>query len=310
MNKENFIKDLKEIFDSNVNLKLFALRKQGDIKRISISTDASDSLLNLFKDNISATFINDENNYKIKPISMSNAEDANTYYYFEKINIFEKLKSFQEFTNSDEIFNFSEDNLSDIDVFIITISSSSKRITLYKKNYSINLLKRGKTLFFMNSNTNIDELKKDIIKIDQNFQFISYEDKVLIVNINTLEKQLGYSQVITDNAKKVIEIISSLDLIEDILKLEEMVISTRIAKKINLVKDSVVLNIMKTDVEKVKDFILRIDDLKKSLKFNSEDKLQINTKVAVEKFLKLLDDDYLKSELTENIYDSLNKEKI
>lgn len=49
---------------------------------------------------------------------------------------------------------------------------------------------------------------------------------------------------------------------------------------------------------------------KKNLKLTNKDELKVNTKTSVEKLLKLLEDAYLKSELTETLYDSLVKEKI
>ena len=139
---------------------------------------------------------------------------------------------------------------------------------------------------------------------------MAIENNILIVNLSMLETQLGYDEVITKKAQETVELIASLDFLEDIAKLEEMVQTKKIAKKINLVKNSQVLDIIQSDINKVKTFIDNIEDLKKSLKFTENNKLKLNSKIGVERFLKLLDDAYLKSELTETLYDSLNKEKM
>lgn len=300
MNVDSFKATLQEVLTSDVaNIKLYATTKQNKTKKISISSDVSDSLLELFKKSIEDIFLD------------NNDEAAKTYYYFngeytyERLNILHNLSSID-----DQIFNFENTNLNDIETFYITISNGENTITLYKKNYGINVLRRGKTIFFTKHKENIDELKKDILKIDQSFQFMAIENNILIVNLSMLETQLGYDEVITKKAKEAVELIASLDFLEDIAKLEEMIETKRIAKKINLIKNSQVLNIIQSDRNKVKTFVESIEDLKKSLKFTEDNKLKLNSKIGVERFLKLLDDAYLKSELTETLYDSLNKEKM
>lgn len=312
MNVDNLKSILQEILNSNVaNIKLYATTKQNETKKISISSDVSDNLLELFKKSIEDMFLDDSKEYRLKSIDDNNDEAAKTYYYFNGENTYERLNVLHNLSSLDEeVFNFENTNLDDIETFYITISNGEKTIALYKKNYAINVLRRGKTIFFTKHNENIDELKKDILKIDHSFQFMAIENNILIVNLSMLETQLGYDEVITKKAQETVELIASLDFLEDIAKLEEMVQTKKIAKKINLVKNSQVLDIIQSDINKVKTFIDNIEDLKKSLKFTEDNKLKLNSKIGVERFLKLLDDAYLRSELTETLYDSLNKEKI
>ena len=312
MNVDNFKSILQEILNSDVaNIKLYATTKQNETKKISISSDVSDNLLELFKKSIEDMFLDQDKEYRLKSIDDNNDEAAKTYYYFNGENTYERLNVLHNLSSLDEeVFNFENTNLDDIETFYITISNGEKTIALYKKNYAINVLRRGKTIFFTKHNENIDELKKDILKIDHSFQFMAIENNILIVNLSMLETQLGYDEVITKKAQETVELIASLDFLEDIAKLEEMVQTKKIAKKINLVKNSQVLDIIQSDINKVKTFIDSIEDLKKSLKFTEDNKLKLNSKVGVERFLKLLDDAYLKSELTETLYDSLNKEKM
>jgi hypothetical protein len=312
MNVDNFKTTLQEILNSDiVNVKLYATTKEGDTKRVSISGNVSDSLLKLFKNSIEDMFLDEQKDYRLKPIDDINDEATKTYYYFSSENTYDKLDILQNLNIlNDEIFNFEKTQLEDIETFYITIATDEKTITLYKKNYGINLLQRGKTLLLTKSKETIDEFKEEMLRIDRSFQFVAIDNFIVVANLSILEQQLGYDKVITKKAKETVAIIASLDFLEDIAKLEEMTQTRRIAKKINLIKDSQVLSIIQSDIEKVKEFIEKIEDLKKSLKFNSDNKLQVNSKIGVERFLKLLDDDYLKSELTENIYDSLNKEKI
>ncbi len=312
MEVSSFKEELNEILSSEeVSLELYLISKQSEIKFASISEDSSDNLLELFKQNINSIFLDDNNEFKLKSINNVNTEDADTYYYFDSENVYDKIEHLTKFDGEGlETFSFNDSQFSDIDTFLIKIGTSEKHIVLYKKNYPINLLRRGKTLFFKKSAENIDELKDDILKIDRNFQFLVLNEHVLVVNLNMLETQLGYESVIVKKAEEALISIGAIDFLDDISKLEEMVKSKKIAKKVNLVKDSPVIKIINDNQPKVVSFIEGHPELKKSLKFNDEGKLELKSKVSVEKFLKLLDDAYLKSELTDLLYDSLNKDKV
>ncbi len=281
------------------------------IKFATISNDASSSLLQLFKQNISDTLLGDEPEYRLKSIDHVNDEDANTYYYFDSENIYEKIENIIDFTGDGaDTFSFDDEGFSDIDTFLIKIGTDDHNIVLYKKNYPINLMTRGKTLFFRKSDENIDELKDDILKIDRSFQFLVFGNHVLIINLKMLETQLGYESVIIKKAKEALITIGAIDFLEDISKIEEMISSKKIAKKVHLVRNSPVIDIINENESKVVSFIKNHPELKKSLKFTNDGKLELKSKVSVEKFLKLLDDDYLKSELTDLLYDSLNKDTL
>lgn len=311
MNKESLKDVIQKINDSDQkNLKVFVMLKSGKIKNLKISTDVSDSLLKLFVPYLMEEFVTTDTEYKIKPVDEMNDESANTYYFFDTSNMYERLTTFQLFTDTQEVFSFDDASFNDIETFFISIASEDNKVFLYKKHYPINLLKRGKVLHLFKSNEHIDEFKEDILRLDRSFQFLSYNGNILVANLNMLERQLGYSDIIIKNAKDVLQIISSLDFLADMAKLEEMVLTTRIAKKVNRVKSSRVIDVIKADIKRVQGFIDKIAELKSSLKFNDDNKLEVTTKVAVEKLLKLLDDAYLKSELTEEWYNSLNKDSI
>jgi len=74
---------------------------------------------------------------------------------------------------------------------------------------------------------------------------------------------------------------------------------------------SPVLDLIRTEKENVLKFIGEHRTLKDLIKFNSTgDKVQLSSLKSIEAFVKLLDDDYLKSELTKMLYDSQNKDAL
>jgi len=309
MEIENLQEKLSRILNSeDVILELYLISKDKNIRFANISDDGMKSLLELFKQEINSLFL--ENEYRLESIDRINDEAANTYYYFDSDNIYEKLEHLIEFTGDDiENFSFDEMNFSDISTFLIKIATEDEDFLLYKKNYPINLLRRGKTLFFRKSNENIDEVKDDILKIDKSFQFLIIDNHILVLNLKMLERDLGYENIIMKKAEEVLLKIKAIDFIDDISKIEEIIKSKnkKIAKKLNLIKDSPVMDIVNTEPSKVIDFIQKHPELKKTFKFDSDGKLEFKSIASVERFLKLLDDDYLQSEITELFYDSVNK---
>ena len=136
---------------------------------------------------------------------------------------------------------------------------------MYKKNYPINLLKQGKTIYLTKHNENINELKEDILKIDRSFQFLVIGEHILVVDLNMLENRLGYEDVIIKNAKEALTSIAAIDFLDDISMIEDMAKSKSVAKKINLVKNSPVIKVIEKNQSKVIEFINNHPDLKKAL---------------------------------------------
>ncbi|NCB11585.1 MAG: DUF616 domain-containing protein [Erysipelotrichia bacterium] len=125
MNVDNFKSTLQEILNSNVaNIKLYATTKQNETKKISISSDVSDNLLELFKKSIEDMFLDQDKEYRLKSIDDNNDEAAKTYYYFNGENTYERLNVLHNLSSLDEeVFNFENTNLDDIETFYITISN-------------------------------------------------------------------------------------------------------------------------------------------------------------------------------------------
>lgn len=68
------------------------LQSKTKTKKISISSDVSDNLLELFKKSIEDMFLDDSKEYRLKSIDDNNDEAAKTYYYFNGENTYEKTK--------------------------------------------------------------------------------------------------------------------------------------------------------------------------------------------------------------------------
>jgi hypothetical protein len=156
----------------------------------------------------------------------------------------------------------------------------------------------------------LEEVGDDIIKIDPSIQFIQIDDNLLILDPNTLERFFGFEQVIQARATaNVNNLIAGTNFLVDQNGLLGRLTNVTFARKLmKLNENSPVLLV---DFDKLKEFIKQHPKLSKSIKFNAdESRIALQTNVSMELFIKLLDDDYLKSELTDFLYEADRKDVV
>lgn len=310
MKKEEYLKDLKVLDDeSKIGLQLFFLLNNGDIKKVNLGKDLLNSLKKQFIKKIKLTF-NEKTHFSLKNIvELSDESLSSEYYYFDSENIYEEIKFILELTSdSDDINDFVMDKskYSNIKAILLKIGTATNNVILYKHHYPINVMKKTSGVNIFKEGNTFKEVSEDIFKIDINFDLILVNNHIVVNRMNILESKLGYRDRILTVAQNHLEIINTLNFIEDLKSLEKAIESSRWAKKLNKVQNSPVLDVIKSNKEKVVKFIKNHPSLN-SINISSDDKLELNTQKSVERFLKLLDDDYLFSQLTEKQYDTNSK---
>ena len=208
-------------------------------------------------------------------------------------------------------FNFSRDNFSDIKAYIVIMGNNQKKLLLYKKHYPISLLKRDSQMMLMRSNERFVRFNEELIRLDNNFQFFALNDVLFIKDLEQLEKFFGFHDLIKREALGSISKIEQAEILADVEVLREAVENIAFARK--LTKLSVNSPVLEGDIpiQTIIQFTQTNPALAGRLKYNhDESKIVLDTKVSQNLFVKLLNDDYLKSELTQMHYDSLAKDKI
>ncbi len=239
------------------------------------------------------------------------------YDYEEQIKEFEIINSVQTIT-SVGVFNSKKDNLSDIKGYIFAFVHKEIRVTLYKENYEVMMVKKysgdgisEKINIVLTSANQLKEFDDSIIRLNYDFDFMMLNGDLFIKNLKKLESQFGFDKIVMKKAKESIEEIGKLNLVKDITKLDEGISDVSFARKVVKVasKSAVLLKCNKKDII---NFINTYDEsLKKKLKFDESGQFIIlDTKVSRTVLLKLLDDSFLYSQLTSNKYVSGSKDDI
>lgn len=249
-------------------------------------------------------------------ISLSNADErANAIYEYDYDEYPEDMKFIQSF-NLDEAlkcenFSFSKDNLQSLAGYLIYIGNMNEGITCFKKHYNISVIKRDAFLLGK-SNELFKKLDTDeIIRLNNEIHVFKLQNNIFVINIKVLEDSFGFDTLIRKRADETMKDIESLNLIENIDKLEESSKDIAFSRKLSkLAGQSLIIN-KAIPNEKVIDFSKENPGLKDKFKYSADGKkIVLSSKSSQKYFIKLLNDDFLMSELTEQPYDSLAKDKI
>lgn len=311
MTTESFLEKIEVLNEDGIGFELFFLLNNGEIKKVDLDSILSNNLQSEFTQKILHTF-NEETNFTLKSVNdLSDEKLESEYFYFDSENMYENLQFIIEFASQASVGSFSldETKYKNIEAILIKIGTRSNNVILYKHHYPINVVTKKSTINIFKEGDTFKEVVDDIFKIDINFDFILIDEHLIVNKLKTLETRLGYTDVIYAKAFENIEIINTLDFIESLDILKESIKTNRWAKKLNRVQNSPVIEIIQNDQDRVREFIKNHPTLKQ-INFNDENKLKLDTKVSVERFLKLLDDDYLYSQLTEMLYDTNSKDTL
>ena len=127
----------------------------------------------------------------------------------------------------------------------------------------------------------------------------------------TIEKYMGFEGLIRNRANEALASIEQTRLIYNMVSLKDASVDFSFSKKLSKVAEQSLIITKRIPNEKVINFSKNNPGLRNKFKYNdSGDKIILDTKSSRLAFIKLLNDDYLVSELTEQPYDSLAKDKI
>lgn len=315
MNRQQVTDALNFLFDPNnvIGLSMFiVLKEEGEfsVKRADITPGVRDALRDQFRTFLQNQVVNNDD-LVFGSILESDGKTKGVFTFDvdEKPDGVDALSDLLE-NEQVETFNFANESLEHLFGFIFLLGNAEEKIALYKKHYPINAIQRDRILMVKKSATRLEEVGDDIIKIDPSIQFVQIEENLLILDTNTLERFFGFEQVIQARAKaNVNNLIAGTNFLVDQNGLLDRLTNITFARKLmKLNENSPVLLV---GFDKLKEFIKQHPKLSKSIKFNAdESRIALQTNVSMELFIKLLDDDYLKSELTDFLYEADRKDVV
>ncbi len=313
MTIEQLKAELQRFYDNEAELGLtaYALLKDPENPgpyKLDIESEAGQDLKQLFIDSLQQT-LSEPPELTLLPLSSSD-ERSNSIYHYDLEQPAE-LNVLQQVMRSDNLplLNLAEVELSGIKALLIEIGNHIGQIVLYKTIAPIQVFSR-KSFFLVKAQHRLEKIDDEFLRISPGFQLMQINDQLIVIELQTLEKHFGFHQIIKKEAEKGINAIASLDLLDNPEVLQERIDELAYARRLTKVaKDSAVLQ-QHVPNDTIIHFCKSFPKLSGKIHFNeSEDKIKLDSKQSQDLFIKLLMDNFLTSELTQQHYESLAKNK-
>ena len=299
----------------------FILHQQDDyiLKKANVKNEALAPIKTVLRDNlVQLRQMMDEPTFAV--LNLSGAEDRkNVIYQYDLEEELRPISLMKEvdvnlfndgyFTaDNHRLFDFNTDTFEDVDAWIASYGVEGNHIIIYRKTFSLNLLKQGRNLFIFKDAEQIDIVKDDIFRIDGKIDFFLLDNTALIYNISILEKFNDFKDIVQRSARNSLQQIAAVDFVDDIAKLQERAESdiTFARKLIKVTTNALILKVV--DKERIIQFAREHAYLSRRLKVSADNKFELDKKSAQNLFIQLLDDAFLHSELSSNDYLSPGKD--
>lgn len=316
MNKEQIAEALRFLFDPQnvITLSMFIVKKDDDgftVRRADIAAEAQTSLRNQFQGFLrDEVFDSDELAYGSILQADGKTNGAFTFDVVEKPDGLQPLSDLLQDEENIPEFNFGTEQVVDIFGYIFLLGNDEEKVALYKKQYPINVLRRDRVLVFRKSETRLEEVSEDLISIDRKVQFMQIGEELIVLDTKVLERIFGFANAIRSGAEANVQnLLGPTEFLADSALLLDRLDNLTFARKLRKINpNSPVLNV---EFEKLRDFIKQHPKLKSRIRFNDDEtKISLDTNVSMDLFIRLLDDDYLKSELTDYLYEVDRKDVV
>lgn len=281
------------------------------IKRANIIENVKANLVTEYRYSLNLVVANED----LTMIDLSAADDRQTAIYLydleEQPAVFTYFESIQNDNEENPIplFEFDIDNLADLEGYFISIGDFENNVVLYRKQMPINLFRQGKIYLVKGHDTQFDKIDKEFLRIDTKIDVISADDSIIINNISILERHYEFRAIIEHEAEASLENINGLDILENIEVLQERVSDTTFARKLS--KISTTSPVFNLPTEHIMEFVRNHHILGNEFRYSEDEtKILLDTKKSQNFFLRLMNDDFLHSQLTNFDYMTPAKDRL
>lgn len=314
MNKQQLIETLTPYVNGEhqISAVQYFLLKVDDeliLKKVDVSNELQQKITEQFIDFVNDKFINNED---LSYLNLSiHDERKNVAYRYDFEQIPEELGFFNDVNDVEEIetFNFGDHSLDDLFGHITVVGNEDFKLTTFKKHHPIDFVKRDRRLYIFPAAERFVEMQRDGFILNKGYDLIKVNGDLVVISLKTLEKYFSFDRVLEVESEAFLEVIEASNFIENIDELKEFAsLNKSYQRKLISAKSTTVLDM---EFNSVSDFVSGHPKLKNILKLNNT-KSAFNLSSANSKkiFIKLLNDDYLNSDLTNLNYTANSKDKI
>ena len=292
--------NLDAILDAELNVRLYLGVGRPDGRqflRADIDPVAATAICQQFVQGVRSYFSHDE----LQTLELSNLDArGDTLYFYDLAEKPAEFASIGDLHNGvePEMFTFANHSIGDVKALVLKISSAANSVTFFKQVFPVSVVKRDQILLTWGTDR-FKVLTEDVLKILPGFDLMVLDDDFYVANLKKFEAEFSFEEVAKKAMIEVAEQIFQLDIVDDAKGyLANLEISKRHVLR---AKGSTVFAMQGQEII---DFIVAHPNY--GLKV-ADGKIQLNSRNSVKFLFKLINEDILKSELTQVIYDSLAK---
>ena len=319
MTSDELKEEISAILEQPHHTQLYLLLKENDdlIMKLANLEDnkTAPEIQRLFENFLNANIVlNDD--LVIRMLSVAD-EFPHSIYQYDYINFPEELNLFWQFDIAKAVrtehFDFKIDDLSHLYGYIIYIGSMEKGVILFKKHYPISLIKRDSFLLgAIKSRECFEKMDgEDIIRLNDDVQLLRLGNNIFVFDLQMMERNMGFSELMQKAATDTVEEIKKLDILEDIEVLKDTLGDMSFVRKLYKLKEASAVFRLRIKKEDIVEYTKKTPELAGIFKYSEDGKkIRLDTKKSKKEFLKLMNDAFLRSELTKQYYDVSAKDNI
>lgn len=300
--------NLGEFVENSENLVacVYGVLQDGEsfnIKKLDIASSDQPAIRDLYLKSTNELIISKS---ELSLLKLSSCDDRREAIYEYDLDLPTNLIFLQDLQLNDDLpkFNFNTDDLAKIKGLLIEIGNESETFIIYKSFPLIHLFGRGSLYFGLKSaEERFERIDQTFLRLTAGFQLLVYQNTLYVLDLSFLEKSASFKGLIRAEAEKGIEAIENLEILDSIEPLRDMIEDLAFSRKLTkVVNDSPVI---KAGIgnQQIIDFIKQHTILSRKIKISTDGtKIELNTKVSKNEFLRVLLDDHLYSVLTSKLY--------
>lgn len=248
----------------------------------------------------------EESTFKVTQLDDPEASDLRCVYTAKRKEIPTANKLYKLITDKSQIENFDtkEHMLIKVWGIVTKLASSEFKLYSFKKNYPVNAIKKKQSMYMQRGELKL--LEEEVLKLSDKIDFIYLDENLVIFDKRDFEVHFDYNRAVAGKANENLDILTDTGLFTDVSKIFDLVDKGKQLKRV--LKISADNPVFQKSASEITNFA-RQYNLHISLN-ETEDKIDLKSQKEAISMLKILNDDYLISELTGTKYDSKGKEKV
>ena len=270
------------------------------LKKLRVTDKLKNSVNSRLIDSLKQKYLPEDIEYDSSDNIADNKKSLYEVLQDEQYHPFKILKEYQLVSEV-----FTESDKASLIGFFFRLNLNDNFFWIYQHVYSLTRIDRSKHIYAIFAKNTYDEIDNDILKIDSRIDILIINDTIITSKIDLLQRCFSFERYIREGAQKTIHIIEDLNIVKglDIFVALEGKRKLTNSKKLLKAKNSVVLKLDKNTL------LMRLKAHSRySNMFTFEDDyIVIKTQKEAESFIKMLNDDIVRSELTGQEYDSPSK---